>query len=86
MVPVAGRSGRSSCVPARSVPQTRGLSLQHSRILKSIFKGTATGVTQCNKDPICGRYLRLFDGGTKPTLAKLSLASGPDLTFPIARD
>jgi transposase len=57
------------------VPQTRGLSRQHNRFLKSIFKGAATTViTQRNKDPIHARYERLLDGGTKPTLAKLSLA------------
>ncbi len=57
------------------VPQTRGLSRQHNRFLKSLFKGAATTViTQRNKDPIYGRYQRLLDGGTKPTLAKLSLA------------
>jgi transposase len=57
------------------VPQTRGLSRQHNHFLKSIFKGAATTViTQRNKDPIYGRYERLLDGGTKPTLAKLSLA------------
>jgi len=57
------------------VPQTRGLSRQHNRALKSIFKGAATTViTQRNKDPIHARYERLLDGGTKPTLAKLSLA------------
>ena len=57
------------------VPQTRGLSRQHNRVLKSIFKGAATTViTQRNKDPIYARYQRLLDGGTKPTLAKLSLA------------
>ena len=31
-------------------------------------------ITQRNKDPIHARYERLLDGGTKPTLAKLSLA------------
>ena len=57
------------------VPQTRGLSRQHNHVLKDIFKGAATTViTQCNKDPIYARYERLLDGGTKPTLAKLSLA------------
>ena len=57
------------------VPQTRGLSRQHNHFLKDIFKGAATTViTQRNKDPIYGRYQRLLDGGTKPTLAKLSLA------------
>jgi hypothetical protein len=33
-----------------------------------------TIVAQRNKDPIHARYERLLDGGTKPTLAKLSLA------------
>jgi transposase len=57
------------------VPQTRGLSRQHNHVLKSIFKGAATTViTQVNKDPIHARYARLLDGGTKPTLAKVSLA------------
>lgn len=57
------------------VQQTRGLSQQYNRVLKSIFKGAATTViTQRNKDPIYARYERLVDGGTKPTLAKLSLA------------
>ncbi len=57
------------------VPQTRGLSRQYNRVLKSIFKGAATTViTQRNKDPIYSRYERLLDGGTKPTLAKLSMA------------
>jgi transposase len=56
-------------------PQTRGLSRQHNHFLKSIFKGAATTVvTQRNKDPIHARYERLLEGGTKPTLAKLSLA------------
>jgi transposase len=57
------------------VPQTRGLSRQHNHFLKSIFKGASTTViTQRNKDPMYGRYERLLDSGTKPTLAKLSLA------------
>jgi hypothetical protein len=57
------------------VPQTRGLSRQFNRTLKNLFKGAATtGITQRNKDPIHARYARLLDGGTKPTLAKLSLA------------
>jgi hypothetical protein len=33
-----------------------------------------TVITQCKKDPIHARYERLLDGGTKPNLAKLSLA------------
>ncbi len=63
-----------SWIKAR-VPQTRGLSRRHNRFLKHIFKGAATTViTQRNKDPIHARYERLLDGGTKPTLAKMSLA------------
>jgi hypothetical protein len=43
--------------------------------LKAIFKGAATTViTQHNKDPIHARYERLLDSGTKPALAKLTLA------------
>jgi hypothetical protein len=54
---------------------SRGLSRHHNRFLKHIFKGAATTViTQRNKDPIYARYQRLLEGGTKPTLAKLSLA------------
>jgi hypothetical protein len=57
------------------VPQTRGLSRQYNRVLKEIFKGAATTViTQRNKDPIYARYQRMLDSGTKPNLAKLSLA------------
>ncbi len=57
------------------VPQTRGLSRQHNRVLKEIFKGASTtAITQRNKDPIYARYERMLDSGTKPTLAKLSLA------------
>ncbi len=57
------------------VPQTRGLSRQHNRALKHIFKGAATTVIiQRKKDPLYARYERLLEGGTKPTLAKLSLA------------
>ena len=57
------------------VPQTRGLSRHHNHFLKSLFKGAATTViTQLSKDPIHARYERLLDSGTKPTLAKLSLA------------
>jgi transposase len=57
------------------VPQTRGLSRQFNHGLKSIFKGAATTViTQQSEDPMYARYARVLDGGTKPTLAKLSLA------------
>jgi transposase len=57
------------------VPQTRGLSRQYNRVLKDIFKGAATLViTQRNKSPLYPRYERMLAGGTKPSLAKLTLA------------
>ena len=68
------RTTDGTWIKARA-PQTRSLSQQHNRFLKSIFKGAATTViTQRSKDPIHARYERLLEGGTKPTLAKLSLA------------
>jgi predicted nucleic acid-binding protein len=57
------------------VPQTRGLSRQHNRVLREIFKGAATLViAQRNKGPLYPRYERMLAGGTKPSLAKLTLA------------
>ena len=68
------RTAEGDWIKAR-VPQTRGLSRQYNRVLKGIFKGAATTViTQRNKDPIYARYERMLDSGTKPNLAKLSLA------------
>ncbi len=49
--------------------------LEEHLLLKSIFKGAATTViTQRKKDPIYARTERPLDSGTKPMLAKLSLA------------
>ena len=57
------------------VPQTRGPSRQFNRELKHIFKGAATGViTQRNKETLYSRYEQMLAGGTKPSLAKLTLA------------
>jgi len=43
--------------------------------LKAIFKGAATTVIGRREDePIYRHYLRLLDGGTKPNLAKLTIA------------
>jgi transposase len=56
------------------VPQTRGLSRQHNRVLKDIFKGAATTVITQRKDPIYADYERLLACGTKPNLAKLTLS------------
>jgi transposase len=57
------------------IQQTRGLSRQYNHVLKDIFKGAAaTVITQRNTDPIYDRYTRMLDSGTKPSLAKLTLA------------
>ncbi len=57
------------------VKQTRGLNRNFNHTLKAIFKGAATTVIGRRKDePIYRHYLRLLDGGTKPNLAKLTIA------------
>jgi len=55
--------------------QTRGLNRNRNPLLKSVFKGAATSVVQqLKEDPLCQHYYRLLEGGTKPNLAKLTLA------------
>jgi transposase len=57
------------------VRQTRGLNRQFNHTLKAIFKGAATTVIgRGGDDPINRHYVRLLEGGTKPNLAKLTLA------------
>jgi len=44
-------------------------------LLKSIFKGAATTViVKGSDDPLHAAYMRTIQAGTKPNLAKLSLA------------
>jgi transposase len=55
--------------------KTRGLNLDHNHTLKHIFKGAATTViTSMGKEPLHQDYKRLLAAGTKPNLAKLTLA------------
>jgi len=57
------------------VQQTRGLNRRHNSTLKGIFKGAATTiVTRLHADPLYEHYLRLTSGGTKPNLAKVTIA------------
>lgn len=57
------------------VKQTRGLNLNHNRALKHIFKGAATTViTQLDTEPLYQDYQRLLTAGTKPNLAKVTIA------------
>jgi transposase len=63
------------CWARRRVVQTRGLSFSHNHTLKGVFKGAATsalGITGPN--PLREVYERLLENGTKPNLAKLTIA------------
>jgi transposase len=57
------------------VKRTRGLNRNFNHQLKAIFKGAATTVIgRAGDEPIYRPYCRLLDGGTKPNLAKLTIA------------
>jgi transposase len=57
------------------VKQTRGLNDNHNHVLKHVFKGAATTViTHPTDEPLHQHYQRLLAAGTKPNLAKLTLA------------
>jgi transposase len=59
-----------------ALQKTRGLNHNFNHTLKHIFKGAATTVIgRAGKDdPLYRHYLQLLDGGTKPNLAKLTVA------------
>ena len=60
-----------------NVTQTRGLTRRCNRNLKNVFKGAAhTVLTMRGRadNELYHRYERWLEGGTKPTLAKVSLA------------
>jgi transposase len=57
------------------VVQTRGLSWSHNHMLKAIFKGAATSVVGVGgSSRLRDDYDRLLESGTKPNLAKLTIA------------
>lgn len=57
------------------VEQTRGLNRDHNPLLKDIFKGAATtALHQSGPNPLRIHYERLLANGTKPNLAKLTIA------------
>jgi transposase len=59
----------------RDVNQTRGLNRNRHPILKAVFKSAATAVLKIRKPhPLREAYERTIKEGTKPTLAKLTLA------------
>jgi hypothetical protein len=56
-------------------PMTRGLNLNFNRMLKDVYKGAAaTVIQQGGEEPLFLEYLRQIQGGTKPNLAKVTLA------------
>lgn len=58
-----------------NVNKTRGLNRRRNPQLKAVFKSAATEVSsqRCH-DPMHDDYMRLIQAGTKPNLAKLTLA------------
>lgn len=57
------------------VQRTRGLNRNFNHRLKGVFKGAATTVIgRAEDEPLYHHYERLLEGGTKPNLAKLTLA------------
>jgi transposase len=57
------------------VQQTRGLSRQYNHTLKEVFKGAATSVVRHpDASAMYTSYKRVTEAGTKPNLARLTLA------------
>lgn len=54
--------------------KTRGLNRDYNRRLKNVFKGAATTVITQRMQPLYGDYQRMTEQGTKPPMAKLTLA------------
>jgi hypothetical protein len=55
--------------------RTRGLGRRHNHVLKDIFKGAAMSVlVHYPDDPLHRHYPRQLEGGTQPTLARVTLA------------
>lgn len=54
--------------------KTRGLNRNHNRRLKHVFKGAATDVIRHRTEPLYDDYVRVTEQGTKPPMAKLTLA------------
>lgn len=69
------KKGESGKWVRSSAPTCRGLNRNFNRALKHIFKGAATTIiTQLPGEELHKDYQRMLEGGTKPDLAKLTLA------------
>ncbi|MCP4228219.1 MAG: IS110 family transposase [Actinomycetia bacterium] len=56
------------------VVQTRGLNRNHNPTLKGIFKGAALATLHQVGHPLQATYTRLLEAGTRPPLARLTVA------------
>ena len=57
------------------VYQTRGLNKACNRQLKDIFVGAARAALRCRRpNPLLDAYERMVEAGTKPNLARLTIA------------
>ena len=56
------------------VQQTRGLNRDCNHTLKRIFKGAAMTVIRFKMEPLWTDYVRLTENGTRPNLARLTVA------------
>ena len=54
--------------------KTRGLNHNFNRTLKEVFKGAATTVIAKRQSPMYDDYVRLLEQGSKPPIAKLTIA------------
>jgi hypothetical protein len=54
--------------------KTRGLNRNFNRTLKEVFKGAATTVIAKRQKPLYDDYVRLLEQGSKPPIAKLTIA------------
>jgi transposase len=68
---VRDRSGKRR--ERRDVAQTRGLNRNRQPMLKAVFKSAAITVLKM-KHPLVDAYEKTLEGGTKPTMARLTLA------------
>jgi len=71
--PIGCESGTSGC--ARASRRRGELNFNHNRLLKALFKGAATTViAHAGPNPLRADYDRLCSNGTKPNLAKVTVA------------
>jgi transposase len=58
----------------RKHAQTRGLNRNRHPLLKNVFKGAAMHVLKMSEHPLYLAYEKMLENGTKPNLARLTIA------------